>query len=144
MNDEERPQPSAAQVAYGTVIYWLCIAASVVCAVGPVVAVIRPENNVLNPHFLFYTIWRGAKPAEVWGKVGGGFPGGHFWLEHPFKGDGMTQFGLALGCCCAAFALVAAAAVYLRQKPRQYGWALASVLAAMMIVLSLLGIFQMK
>ena len=93
MNDHPRelPEQPAAHRVYGGVIYWVCMAATVLCIVGPFLALLHPERNVLNPHFLFFAIWQGRTPQEVWAETGDGFPGVHFWLRDLFDADGIVQ-----------------------------------------------------
>lgn len=133
---------SRPQLVYGKCIYWLSITAAMICAIGPVIAMEFPNSNIMNPHYLFYSIWEGKNPEAVWEEVGGGFPGGHLWLHNLTSGDGFIQFGLVIGCSCACVALIGAAIVYLKEKPRAYRWALLSLWVAAMIILSALGIYQ--
>jgi len=127
---------------YGEFVYWLSIIAAMICTLAPVIAFAFPRRNVMNPHFLFSAIWEGAKPEAVWQKTAGGFPGGHFWLTNLAYGDGLIQLGLVLGCSCAGVGLLGAAIAYLSQKPRSYGWALASLVLATFVALATLGIYQ--
>jgi hypothetical protein len=70
--------------------------------------------------------------------VGGEFPGGHFYLTHFSHGDGFTQFGLALGCSVALWALLAAAFAYAVDKIYLYvGLAL---WVSALVALSMIGI----
>jgi hypothetical protein len=115
-----------------------------ICVVGPVIAVYNVENNVVNPHFLFCAIWEGKNAQQVWAAGGAGFPGGHFWLEKITYGDGFTQLGVVLGCASALPALLAAAVVFLLEKPRQYLWAIIAVWIAAIIVLAVSGIVKIK
>jgi hypothetical protein len=117
---DDRPKMPAAQIVYGEIVYWVTILAAIVCMVGPVVAIADVDNNVMNPHFLFAKIFDGESADAIWKEVGGGFPGGHFWFSNLTKGDGFTQFGLALGCSVALWALLAAAFAYLRDKVYLY------------------------
>ncbi|MBN1644266.1 MAG: hypothetical protein JW856_05565 [Dehalococcoidales bacterium] len=126
---------------YGTIIYWVSIIAAIICIVAPVIALAFPESNVLSPQYLFSTIWQGAKPAEVWATVGNGFPGGHFWINSLGSGDGLIQMGIVLGGFCAGLALLGAAVGYLKQKPRNFTWALLSVVITVFILLSAIGIY---
>jgi hypothetical protein len=74
----------------------------------------------------------------VWQEVGGEFPGGHFYLKHLTYGDGFTQFGLALGCSVALWALLMAAFAYAVDKIYLYvGLAL---WVAALVALSMIGI----
>lgn len=142
---EETKNPftqSRPQLVYGKCIYWLCITAAMICTIGPVISLAYPDNNLMNPHYLFYSIWAGKTANSVWQEVGGGFPGGHFWLHNLTSGDGFIQFGLVIGCSCAFVALIVTAIVYLKEKPRAYGWALLSLWVAALIILSALGVYQ--
>lgn len=136
------PQQPPAHRAYGTVIYWTSIAATFVCIIGPFVAVMFPANNVLDPHYLFYSIWQGKNPQEVWKETGGGFPGAHFWISNLLKADGLTQFGIVVGCASAGLAFVAAALAYLRRERREAGWAALALVNALLILFALLGVIQ--
>ena len=119
----EKPKMPPAQIYYGETVYWLCLVSAVICVIGPVVTMLFTENNVLNPFFLFSAIWEGKSAQEVWQGAGGGFPGGHFYLRRFNSGDGITQFGIALGCASALPALLCAAVAYVREKPPAYLWA---------------------
>jgi len=133
---------SRPQLIYGRCIYWLSIVAAMICAIGPVIAVEFPSRNIMDPHYLFYSIWEGKTAEAVWQEVGGGFPGGHFWLHNLTGGDGFIQFGLVLGCSCACIALIGTAIAFLREKPRATGWALVSLWVASLIALAALGIYH--
>lgn len=133
---------SRPQLVYGRCIYWLSIIAATMCAIGPVITVAYPDNNFMDPHYLFYSIWEGKTAGAVWQEVGGGFPGGHFWLHNLTGGDGFIQFGVVLGCSCAFVALIGTAIAYLREKPRAYGWALLSLWIAALVILAALGIYH--
>ncbi len=133
---------SSPQLIYGMCVYWLSIIAAMICAAGPVIAVAFPDRNLMNPYYLFYSIWQGKTAEAVWQEVGGGFSGGHFWLNSLTTGDGFIQFGLELGCACACVGLIGAGIAYLRGKCRAYGWALVSFGVALVIVLSALGVYH--
>jgi len=45
---------------------------------------------------------------------------GHFWMEAPLSGDGLTQFGLALGCSVALWGLLLVAGLFFRRKVLLY------------------------
>ena len=138
-NSLRQPLP---QRVYGSFIYWLSITAAMICTIAPVVAIALPHKNIMDPHYLFYAIWQGKTSEAVWQEVGGGFPGGHFWLNSLTSGDGFMQLGLVLGCSCACVALLGVAIAYLRAKPRAYGWALVSLFVASLVILAALGIYH--
>jgi hypothetical protein len=96
---------------------------------------------VLNPYKLFNAIFEGKDAKTVWQEVGGEFPGGHFYLKNFTYGDGFTQFGLALGCSVALWALIATAIAY--GSDRNYLYVFLSLWVAFLVALSLVGIVGM-
>lgn len=68
--------------------------------------------------------------------------GGHFWIENFTKGDGFTQFGMALGCAVGLPAMLGAALLF-ASKERSYGWALGSIWIALMIGVSAVGLISL-
>lgn len=141
MPTKDLKQP-ASNRAYAEVIYWLSIISALICTIGPFIAIAYANNNYLDPHYLFYAIWKGQTPQQIW-ELGGGFPGAHFWLDHFGKGDALIQFGIVIGCVSAAPALIAAGLAYLRQKPKERFWALISWVNALIIILAMLGLITM-
>ena len=133
----KQPAPNR---AYGAFVYWLSLAASLICTLGPFLSLIFVRRNYLNPHYLFYAIWNGRTPQQLWDEAGGGFPGAHFWLGHLPKGDAITHLGIVIGCASAAAALLAAGIMYLRQKPREKFWAGLCLFNTALVVLAVLGL----
>ncbi len=140
MSAEERPVMPRAQIIYGEIVYWVTIVAAIICMIGPVISMVSVENNVMNPHYLFSSIFEGKNTETIWQEVGGGFPGGHFYLTNFTSGDGFTQFGLALGCSVALWALLAAAIAYLAEKT--YLYVFMSLWVGLLIFLSMIGIVK--
>ncbi len=141
MSAQETPKMQRAQTVYGAIVYWVTIVSSLICMVGPVISVATPDNNVLNPYKLFNAIFQGKDAQTVWQEVGGEFPGGHFYLKNFTSGDGFTQFGLALGCSVALWALLVAAFAY--SKDRIYLYVTLSLWVAALVALSMTGIVGM-
>ena len=137
---EERPAIPGSQIIYGEIIYWLTVVAALICMVGPLLAMSNVDNNILNPHYLFAAIFEGKSADVIWNEAGAGFPGGHFYLSNFTKGDGFTQFGLALGCSVALPALLVTAVVFVKEKA--YGFAGLSVWVAFLIGFSLSGLIK--
>jgi hypothetical protein len=138
MNTVQKPEMPKAQTIYGSIVYWITVVSCLICMVGPVISVANPENNVLNPYKLFNAIFQGKDTQTVWQEVGGGFPGGHFYLKNLTYGDGFTQCGLALGCSVALWALIASAFAYVREKV--YLYAILALWVAGMVAVSMMGI----
>ena len=133
---------SKAQRVYGSVVYWITITSAIICVIGPTLALANIERSILNPHYLFAAIWRGEDVNTVWQEAAGGFPGGHFYLEHFFAGDGFTQFGIALGSSAALWGLLAASWAFI--KERSYGYALVCLFVSAIIIFSALGVVEVK
>ena len=138
MSAENAPQMPRAQTTYGAIVYWITILSCIICMIGPVISVAYPENNVLNPYKLFNAIFEGKDAQTVWKEVGGEFPGGHFYLKNFSYGDGFTQFGLALGCSVALWALLVSAVAYGREKI--YLYVILSIWVSALVALSMIGI----
>jgi len=138
MKVEEAPKMPRAQTIYGAIVYWITILSCIICMIGPVISVASPENNVLNPYKLFNAIFQGKDAQTVWQEVGGAFPGGHFYLKNFTFGDGFTQFGLALGCSVALWALIASAVAY--AADRIYLYVILALWVAALVALSMVGI----
>jgi len=136
----EKPKIPASQLIFGESVYWLCVIAAIVCMIGPIIAMLSVDGNVMNPHYLFASIFKGNTADVVWEEGAGGFPGGHFWLDNIATGDGFTQLGLVIGCASALPALMATAIVYLKKKEKSYIWVLFSLGIAVLIAISILGI----
>ena len=137
----EKPKIPFSQLVFGESVYWLCVITAIVCMIGPIIAMLSMDGNVMNPHYLFASIFKGNTANAVWEEVAGEFPGGHFWLDNIATGDGFTQLGLVIGCGSALPALMATAMVYLfKKKERSYIWVLFSLGIAALISISILGI----
>ena len=136
---DERPRMPRAQLVYGEMIYWFAIGAAIICMIGPVIAMAAPENNVINPHFLFSAIFEGKSAEEIWALSGDDISGGHFWMDNLSAGDGFTQLGLVIGCSCALWGLLVAAVCYMVEKPRSILYAALSIWVGMLIALSASG-----
>ena len=138
MSAEARPKMPRAQIVYGEIVYWVTIVACIICMIGPLISLAAPDNNVLNPHYLFASIFEGKSAETVWQEVGGEFPGGHFYLENLTKGDGFTQVGLALGCSVALWALIATAIAYFTEKI--YIYVVLSLWVGALVTLAMIGL----
>jgi hypothetical protein len=140
---EERPKIPPSNYVPGSIIYWVCIAGCLLCMIGPMVSIISIENNVAEPYKVFDLVWKGKKANQIWAEVtpDGKFPGAHFWMKHPFTGDGMAQLGVWLGCLCALPAALVGAIIFFKDGPRIYS--ILGLWLAFMIFCSATGIFKM-
>lgn len=132
------PRP---QLIYGQVVYWITVATCILCLVGVLVALIRVEANVLNPHFVFARIWEGATVEKIWDEAGF-FPGGHFYLMYFPAGDAIIQFAMVLGGSVALWGMLGAAFGYFKEK--SWGYVIASLFVALVVVFAMTGVVQLK
>jgi hypothetical protein len=107
-----------------------------------VLAIVFPSSNFLNPHYLFYSIWQGSSPSEIWEEMSQGFLGAHFWVGRLVHPDALIQLGLVIGCCSAALALLAAALAFLREKPPRIEWTVIALVIMIQVTLSMLGVYH--
>lgn len=121
------------QVWYGEVVYALCLVSAILCTVGPLIVMMWPGQNILDPYQVLAAIWSGQPAGEIWGNYAGGFPGGHFYVSRLPEGDAIIQLGIAIGCSCALPGLLAASICYLREKPVAWLWAAMSLWVVFMI-----------
>lgn len=140
MDSDKKHNIPVEQILYGDVVYWITILAALICMTGPLISMVFVDQNVLNPHYLFAAIFAGKDIETIWNQVGNGFPGGHFWYDHPTSGDGFTQFGLVLGCSVALWALLAATLAYL--KKRIFLYSILALWVATMVALSTVGLME--
>ncbi|MCD4754253.1 MAG: hypothetical protein K8R75_00400 [Deltaproteobacteria bacterium] len=138
MSVDERPKMPASQLVYGEIVYWVTVVAALLCSIGPFLSIKNVDNNILNPHFLFAGIFEGKSPEAIWQEVGGGFPGGHFYLNNFGMGDGFTQAGLALGCSVGIYGLIAASFCFLKEKNTLFF--VLSLWVTLLICVSMIGI----
>ena len=140
MSDEKGYSVPLSQLVYGEIVYWITIVSCIICTVGPLLAMYNVDNNVANPHYLFANIFSGMSSDDVWAAAGSAFPGGHFYLTNFTKGDGFTQFGLALGCSVGLWGLIVAAFLYLKEKKPLF--TVLALWVALLIFVSAAGIIS--
>lgn len=136
------PAMPMSQIVYGEIVYWVTIASALIVTVGPTLALIFADSNVLNPIGTFTAIFAGHSPAEVWAASRSGeFPGGHFYLGNLLSGDGFTQLGVALGCGVALPGLVGSIFAFVRE--RAWGFVFLSLWVAFLVFISASGIVNL-
>lgn len=115
-NAEAGLKQSFAAMVYGEIVYWLSIVACFVCTIAPILTVAFPENNFLNPYFLFARIWEKTPPDKIWMSAGESHFDAWFWTRNLSQGDGLIMFGLVLGCSCACIGLIGASLAFFFRK----------------------------
>jgi hypothetical protein len=98
----------------------------------------RKDNTILlkEPLTHSYSVSNSAKVTQI---TAAKDVEGHFWIHNLTNGDGLTQFGLVIGCAVGIPAM-GGAAIVLAFKEKSFGWALGALLIALMILGAALGL----
>ena len=138
------PEVDKSQLYYGKVIHWLTIVACLVTLIAPVLILMFPHSNLLNPSLIFDAIFEGKRPPEIWEAAGVPFKPGSFWklfLGNIFTPDGFATFGVTLGCSVTLWGLVPAAWQFLKKK--EYFYVGVSLFVMALIALAMSGLVNM-
>lgn len=136
------PVMPISQIVYGEIVYWVTIASAMICIIGPTLALLFMDSNVMDPSFTYGAIFAGKSASDVWAlSQTGGFPGGHFYVSNLLTGDGFTQFGLAIGCGVALPGLLGATIAFAKSK--SFGFVVLSLWVAALIFFSASGVVSM-
>ena len=133
------PQGKGSYVFAG-VIHWVTISAGVAALFLPLLILIRPEHNLLNPNIALQRIFDGASLPEVWAmSQAGSFPGARTcqlaW------GDSWAMLLLQAGCAASLFALIPAA-VYHIVKEKDWFCGILELTLSLLIALSAAGVLN--
>lgn len=138
----ENPEIKRSQIIFGDIVYWLTIVAAIICMIGPVIAFVSMDSNIINPHYLFADMWSGMEYEAIIETAGETEASGHYWINNLHTGDGFTQLGLVIGCAVAIPAMLAAAVIY-AFKEKSLLWAIGALWIAGLVTVSVLGIISL-
>ena len=140
----EIPEIHTSQLYFGRVIHWVTIASCLISLISPLLILMFPQRNLLNPALIFDAIFEGKRPAEIWAAAGVPFQSGDFWklfFNNLLKPDGFAMFGMALGCSVTLWALIPAIWQFFKKKEYFYGFVSLFVMALVFLAMS--GIIEM-
>ena len=140
----ERPKIEQSQIYYGNVVHWITIISCLISLIAPVLILMFPDKNLLNPTLLFNAIFEGKSSVEIWETSGVPFRSGEFWklfIDNIFSPDGFAALGLVLGCSVTLWALIPAIWQFIVTK--NYFYVLVSFFVAALILLAMSGIVNM-
>ena len=132
------------QLYYGKVIHWITIICCLITLFAPVLILVFPHSNLLNPTLIFDAIFEGKKPAEIWAAAGVPFKSGDFWklfLGNIFTPDGLATLGVTLGCSVTLWALIPALWQFIKKK--EYFYVCVSLFVMALITLAMSGLVNM-
>jgi hypothetical protein len=139
-----KPEIDKSQLYYGAVIHWVTIVSCLICLISPVLILLFPRSNLLNPTRIFDAIFSGKNPAEIWVAAGVPFKSGGFWklfFGNLLTPDGFAALGLVLGCSVTLWGLIPALWQFLKRK--NYYYAGVSLFVMALIALAMSGLINM-
>ena len=142
--DNKIPEIDKSQLQFGTVYHWIIIVSCLISLIAPVLILLFPQNNILNPNLIFSAIFEGKNPAGIWDAAGVPFQSGGFWklfLENFFTPDGFAIFGIVLGCSVTFWALIPAAFQFFRKK--EFFYVCVSLFIAILVALAMSDLINM-
>jgi hypothetical protein len=139
--EEKLPAPAKSQLQYGIVYHWIIITSCIISLIAPILILLFPQSNLLNPNLIFNAIFAGNSPTEIWEAAGVSFQTGDFWklfFGNFFSPDGFATLGVVLGCSVTLWALVPAFLQFI--KKREYFYVCVSMFIMTMITLAMSGL----
>lgn len=133
---DDKPIVPKAGIIYGDIIYWGTIAGTLVVLLGSFIT-FTTTNNYMDPSILLSAIWEGKSVEEIWQAAAGGSPNGHWYLNVPTTGNGLTALGIAMGVFSVTPAIAASA--YVLWKDGYKFFAGIAMVAAVITVLAMLA-----
>ena len=132
------------QLYYGNVVHWLSIISCLIVLIAPILILLFPQKNLLNPNLVFKAIFEGKRSADIWAAAGVPFKSGDFWelfWNNLFTPDGFAGLGVVLGCSATLWALIPAVWVFCKNK--EYFYVGVSLFVMILISLAMSGLINM-
>ena len=140
----KKPEIEKSQLYYGKVVHYITIVSCLAALLAPVLILLFPHHNLLNPTLIFNAIFDGKRPAEIWEAAGVPFKSGDFWklfLSSLFTPDGFATLGVVLGCSVTLWALIPAVWQFFKKK--EYFYTCVSLFVMALIALAMSGLVNM-
>lgn len=139
MDTEVRPKPPLSGLVYGEIVYWGTLIGSFIAIIGAVVTFVTKKNYV-DPAYMLTSIWQGKSVEEIWSGATGALPNGHWYIHHLFTGNGLAEFGLAIGVFTITPACFGAAICLFKEK--EYVFGTMATIAGIITTLSMFGVLS--
>lgn len=125
---------------YANVVHWVTLISAIAALFIPIIILINPSSNYLNPNTIFGLIFDGAKSSEIWAASStGAFAGAHSYLNGLSNGDAIAQLFVNIGVAVGLIAGVPTSLIQIfKEKDYLYG-SLGLVFSAL-VVLAMCGI----
>ncbi|MCL2833101.1 MAG: hypothetical protein FWD78_08020 [Treponema sp.] len=132
------------QVWYGIMVHWISITVCIIALIAPVLILLFPSKNILNPNLVFRAMFDGKKAVDIWAAAGTPFKTGDFWplfIKNFFTPDGFGLLGITIGCSVTLWSLIPA--IYLLAKRKDWFYTGVSLFVFVLIALAMSGLVQM-
>ena len=139
MHEPGQPPVQQSPIAriYGEIVYWCTIVASILVIISTTCAFLG-MYGLVDPAYLFSSIWNGKEATEIWLNSTGQLPGAHWYLYQLWNADSSAMLGIVLGILSVVPASFAAAVIFFKQGQNIFG--VMGILTGMLILLPCLGL----
>ena len=139
MHEPGQPPVQQSPIAriYGEIVYWCTIVASFLVIISTTCAFLGMPG-LIEPAYLFSSIWNGKEAAEIWINSTGRLPGAHWYLYQLWNADSLAMLGIVLGILSVVPASFAASVIFFKQGQNFFG--VMGILAGLLILLPFLGL----
>ena len=139
MHEPGQPPVQQSPIAkiYGEIVYWCTIVASFLVIISTTCAFLG-MHALIDPAYLFSSIWTGKEAAEIWINSTGQLPDAHWYLHQLWNADSLAMLGIILGIYSVVPASFAASAIFFRQGQTYFG--VMGLLTGLLILLPCLGL----
>jgi len=126
-------------IIYSEILRWITIVSTVLALLIPILILLKPNSNLLNPNLILGAIFSGASISEIWGmSLTGIFPGAHYCLTNLTRPDSWASLSINLGCSVALWAIIPAVFFQLFKEKDNFSAVLGFIFASLLF-LSIIG-----
>ena len=139
MHEPGQPPVQQSPIAriYGEVVYWCTIIASILVIISTTCAFLGMPG-LIDPAYLFSSIWTGKEAAEIWHSSTGQLPDSHWYLYQLWNADSLAMSGIVFGIFSVVPASFAASVIFFKQGQKFFG--VMGILTGLLILLPFLGL----
>ena len=122
MHDPGQPPVQQSPIAkiYGEIVYWCTIVASILVIISTTCAFLG-MHGLIDPAYLFSSIWTGKEAAEIWLNSTGQLPDAHWYIHQLWNADSLAMLGIVLGIFSVVPASFAASVIFFKQGQIFFG-----------------------
>lgn len=136
-HDQVSVRQSAIAKIYGEIVYWCTIVASIWVIITTTSAFLGLPV-LIDPAYLFSSIWNGREAAEIWLNSTGQLPGTHWYLNQLWNTDSSAMLGIVVGIFSVVPASLTASVIFFKQGHNFFG--VMGLLTGLLILLPCVGL----